>query len=89
MLWKGKHKQSQRPDIVFRLLTKRANRIKNCLPKDWDDEYENVLLQVTTESQKRADERLFILLDIPAKHKGFMTAPFIGEADVEKYLVTG
>ncbi len=79
----------QRPDIVFRLLTKRASRIKDCLPKDWGDGYENVLLQVTTENQKRADERLPILLDIPAKHKGFMAAPFIGEVDEEKYLATG
>ncbi|MCQ2202038.1 MAG: phage Gp37/Gp68 family protein [Bacteroidales bacterium] len=79
----------QRPDIVFRLLTKRASRIKDCLPKDWGDGYENVLLQVTTENQQRADERLPILLDIPAKHKGFMAAPFIGEVDVEQYLATG
>lgn len=79
----------QRPDIVFRLLTKRASRIKECLPLDWGEGYENVLLQVTTENQKRADERLSILLDIPAKHKGFMAAPFIGEVDAEEYLATG
>ena len=79
----------QRPDIVFRLLTKRASRIKECLPKDWGDGYENVLLQVTTENQIRANERLSILLDVPAKHKAFMAAPFIGEADAEKYLATG
>lgn len=79
----------QRPDIVFRLLTKRAHRIKDCLPKDWGDGYENVLLQVTTENQQRADERLPILLETPAKHKGFMAAPFIGEVDAEKYLATG
>ena len=79
----------QRPDIVFRLLTKRAHRIKDCLPEDWGDGYENVLLQVTTENQQRADERLPILLDIPAKHKGFMAAPFIGEVDAEEYLATG
>lgn len=76
----------QRPDIIFRLLTKRAARIKECLPKDWGNGYENVLLQVTTENQKRADERLSILQDIPARHKGFMAAPFIGEVDAEKYL---
>ena len=79
----------QRSDIVFRLLTKRAHRIRKCLPDDWGDGYENVLLQVTCENQKRADERLPILLDIPAKHKGFMAAPFIGELNAEKYLVTG
>lgn len=79
----------QRPDVVFRLLTKRAHRIRECLPSDWGDGYENVLLQVTTENQLRADERLSILMDIPAKHKGFMAAPFIGEVDAEKYLSSG
>ena len=78
-----------RPDIVFRLLTKRANRNSECLPEDWGDGYENVMLQVTTENQQRADERLSILLDIPARHKGFMAAPLIGEVDVERYLATG
>lgn len=79
----------QRPDIVFRLLTKRAHRIRECLPSDWGDGYENVLLQVTTENQRRADERLSILLDLPARHKGFMAAPFIGPVDAEPYLATG
>lgn len=79
----------KRPDVVFRLLTKRAYRIRECLPDDWGDGYENVLLQVTTENQARADERLSILLDIPAKHKGFMAAPFIGEVDAETYLASG
>lgn len=78
-----------RPDMVFRILTKRAHRINSCLPKDWGDGYENVLLCVTTENQKRADERLPILLDLPAKHKGFMAAPFIGPVDASSYLTTG
>jgi protein gp37 len=47
------------------------------------------MLQVTTENQARADERLAILLDIPAKHKGFMAAPLIGPVDAERYLATG
>lgn len=79
----------QRPDIVFRLLTKRAHRISECLPTDWGEGYENVLLQVTCENQRRADERLPILLDTPARHKGFMAAPFIGAIDAEQYLATG
>lgn len=79
----------KRPDIAFRILTKRAARIKECLPDDWADGYENVMLSVTCENQRRADERLPLLLDIPAKHKGFMAAPFIGEIDAAKYLATG
>lgn len=79
----------QRSDIAFRVLTKRAHRIKDCLPDDWGEGYQNVMLSVTCENQRRADERLPILLSIPAKHKGFMAAPFIGEIDAAKYLATG
>lgn len=79
----------QRSDIAFRILTKRANRIKESLPADWGDGYENVMLSVTCENQRRADERLPVLLSIPAKHKGFMAAPFIGPVDADKYLASG
>lgn len=79
----------QRPDIAFRLLTKRAHRIQECLPDDWGEGYQNVMLSVTCENQRRADERLPILLSIPAKHKGFMAAPFIGAIDASKYLASG
>lgn len=79
----------QRPDIFFRLLTKRPERFADCLPEDWGDGYDNVMLNVTTENQTRADERLPILIDTPAKHRGFMAAPYIGCIDAEKYLRTG
>lgn len=79
----------RRPDVVFRLLTKRASRIPGCLPSDWGAGYENVMLQVTTENQVRADERLPILLGIPARHRGFMAAPLLGPIDASPYLATG
>ncbi len=79
----------QRPDVAFMLLTKRAKRISENLPDDWGEGYDNVMLSVTCENQRRADERLSILLDIPAKHKGFMVAPFIGSIDAERYLSSG
>ncbi len=79
----------KRSDVKFFILTKRANRIKENLPEDWGSGYENVIINVTCENQKRADERIQILLDIEAKHKGIMIAPFIGEISIEKYLKTG
>jgi protein gp37 len=79
----------QRPDVFFLLLTKRPQRFAECLPADWGEGYENVMLSVTAENQKRADERLPILLNTPAKHRGFMAAPFIGPLDAENYLATG
>lgn len=79
----------QRPDVGFFLLTKRPERVAACLPKDWNDGWDNVCLSVTAENQKRADERLPILLNLPFKHKGVMTAPFIGEILLKKYLAGG
>lgn len=79
----------QRPDVVFFLLTKRPERVRGCLPPDWNDGWENVFFNVTCENQARADERIPLLLELPFKHKGIMTAPFIGEISVAKYLQTG
>lgn len=76
----------QRPDVGFRIITKRADRIAQCLPSDWGDGYNNVTLQVTTENQERADERIPILLNIPAKHKSIFIAPILGPVDITKYL---
>ena len=78
-----------RSDVHFWILTKRAERIRDHLPWDWLDGWDNVSLNVTAENQMRADERIPILLDIPARHKGVMVAPFIGKVDLEKYLASG
>lgn len=79
----------QRPDVKFLLLTKRPQRVKDCLPKDWGDGWDNVIFNVTCENQCRADERISILLDLPFKHKGIMCAPFIGPVSIAKYLDSG
>lgn len=79
----------QRSDVKFFLLTKRPERMERCLPDDWNSGYENVMLNVTCENQRRADERIPILLHLPAKHKGIMCAPFIGSVSIEKYLAAG
>ena len=78
-----------RPDVKFFLLTKRPQRVKDCLPQDWGDGWENVFFNVTCENQRRADERIPILLELPFKHKGVMCAPFIGPVSIEKYLGDG
>ena len=79
----------KRPDVKFFLLTKRPQRVEKCLPKDWGDGWENVMFNVTCENQRRADERIPIMKELPFKHKGIMCAPFIGEVSIEKYLGDG
>ena len=79
----------QRPDVKFFLLTKRPQRVAQCLPADWGEGWENVMFNVTAENQHRADERLPLLLSLPFKHKGVMCAPFIGQVSIRKFLETG
>jgi len=79
----------QRRDVTFSLLTKRAHRIKDNLPSDWGDGWDNVQFAVSAENQKRVDERIPYLLDVPSKHKWISVKPFIGEVDLDKYLATG
>lgn len=79
----------ERADIIFFLLTKRPERVLSTLPSDWGDGWENVFFNVTCENQRRADERMPILMELPFKHKGVMCAPFIGKVSLKEYLKEG
>ena len=50
---------------------------------------DNIFFNVTCENQRRADERIPILFDLPFKHKGIMCAPFIGPVSIRQYLTAG
>lgn len=79
----------RRSDVKFFLLTKRPQRVEKCLPRDWNDGWENVFFNVTCENQRRADERIPILHRLPFKHKGIMAAPLIGPISIAEYLKEG
>lgn len=79
----------QRPDVKFFLLTKRPQRVAQCLPDNWGNGWENVMLNVTCENQVRADERIPILKALPFKHKGIMCAPLIGGIRLDRHLDDG
>lgn len=80
---------SQRPDVIFFLLTKRPERVSECLPHNWGNGWENIFFNVTCENQKRADERIPLLLNLPFKHKGIMVAPFVGPVSIKNFLTDG
>ena len=79
----------QRSDVIFYLLTKRPERVPQCLPTDWQDGWDNVFLNVTCENQKRAEERIPLLLELPFKHKGLNCAPLLGPISIGHYLDSG
>lgn len=52
------------PHLTYQILTKRPERITNCLPLDWNNGYKNVWLGVTIETTKFLD-RIYHLTSIP------------------------
>lgn len=76
----------ERSDCYFYFFTKRIHRLKECLPDDWGNGYDNVLIGCTIENQAMADYRLPIFKELPIRHKTIIIAPILGEIDISNYL---
>ena len=75
-----------RKDCFFYFFTKRIHRFKECIPNDWGDGYDNVIVGCTVENQKMADFRLPIFKSLPIKHKSIMVSPLLEHVDISEYL---
>ena len=75
-----------RSRCTFIFFTKRIHRLDMCLPSDWGMGYENVIIGCSVETQKCADERLGIFLNLPIKRRYIIAAPLLQELHLEKYL---
>lgn len=73
------------PHIIWQILTKRPERILECLPDDWGEGYSNVWLGVSVENQDYF-QRAEVLTKIPSKIRFISAEPLLGEIDflVEK-----
>lgn len=76
----------ERSDCRFYFFTKRIDRLEACLPADWGDGYDNVMIGCTVENQDRADFRLPIFLSLPIKHRSVIAAPLLEKTDISAYL---
>lgn len=76
----------RRSDLWFYFFTKRIDRFMECVPDDWGDGYDNVLVGCTVENQERADYRLPIFRSLPIKHKSIIASPLLGPIDLSPYL---
>lgn len=79
----------RRSDCIFVMTTKRPERIRQCLPDDWGDGWENVYLSISIENQEMADNRLPFFLDAPLRHREVFCSPLIAPITLGKYLDTG
>ena len=71
------------PHHTYQILTKRPERVMECLPDDWGDGYPNVWLGVSVENQEMYDARVPMLADIPAAVRFLSLEPLIGPIDVD------
>ena len=76
----------ERHDCTFLFLTKRIDRFMKCIPNDWNDGYDNVVVCCTIENQKNADYKLSIFKDLPIKYKCITAQPLLEKIYIEKYL---
>ncbi|MBP5612368.1 MAG: DUF5131 family protein [Bacteroidales bacterium] len=70
-----------RNDLSFFMITKRPERILQCLPDDWGDGWDHVTVCCTMENQRRADERLPIYRELPIRHKAVICEPLLEAID--------
>lgn len=76
----------KRQDCRFLFLTKRIDRFMECIPDDWGNGYENIVVCATIENQKSADHKLPIFKELPIKHKCIIAQPLLERINIEKYL---
>lgn len=78
----------------FMVLTKRPERMRNYISKilqfrGWpesDIPFPNVWMGITAETQRRADERIPVLLEIPAARRFVSVEPMLGPVDLFQWL---
>lgn len=75
------------PDITFQILTKRPERIKDHLPADWGDGWDNVWLGTSIGSNKGMD-RIYPLVETPAKTRFVSFEPLWERIDMNLDIST-
>lgn len=65
------------PQHTYQILTKRPERIQQCLPSDWGNGYDNVWLGISVENQEMYEKRMFDFIEIKAKIKFLSIEPLL------------
>ena len=80
---------SETPSLDWLLLTKRPENIGVMLPETWGLGWENVWLGTSAGLQKRWDERIPLLREVPAAIRFVSVEPMLGPIDVRPELMKG
>jgi protein gp37 len=72
----------QTPNLDWLLLTKRPQNIKTYAPWKWGEWPDNIWIGTTVENQKTAEQRIWPLLQVPARVRFVSCEPLIGPLDL-------
>lgn len=75
-----------RKDLRFYMVTKRPERIAQCLPEYWNELRTRVYICCTMENQRRVDERLPIFFSLPLDHREIIVEPMLEAVDFHHSL---
>ena len=86
--WRGEcwEMMRMRQDLMFYFFTKRIDRLEKCLPQEWGEGFDNVIIGCTVENWAMADYRLPIFKSLPIKHKSIIVAPMLEHMDISAYI---
>ncbi|WP_234734521.1 DUF5131 family protein [Tellurirhabdus bombi] len=73
------------PNLIFQILTKRPERIQQCLPEDWGEGWPNVWIGTTVENQDTV-HRIATLTQIPAVVRFVSFEPLLGPVSIDDAL---
>lgn len=76
----------QTPQHQWQILTKRPERIMQCLPPDWGEGWANVWLGVSVENEQFTS-RIAILQKVPAATRFLSIEPLIGPVNLHPWLI--
>ncbi len=76
----------ERDDLTFIFLTKRIERFNECIPDDWGEGYDNVVIGCTIENQENANRKLKFFSTCAIQHKYIIAQPLLEDIDIEDYL---
>lgn len=72
------------PQHNWQILTKRPERISECLPHDWGKGWPNVWLGISAENEKMFDERVPVLLNTPAMTRFVSIEPLLERIEMTR-----
>jgi protein gp37 len=75
--------------LIFQILTKRPERILECLPEDWGGGWPNVWFGVSVEDQRSADKRLPLLTEVECAVRFVSAEPLLGPVNLSAWLSEG